>query len=77
MTPATIAELLAGRQPLRCDCGQELLVEEVAIEGGSTMGRFLPCKCGSKNDVYVPPGSIVGGFEGAPFLNVWGPRKES
>ena len=76
MPITSIQELLAGRDILRCECGKELLVEELRAEGGKVMGRFVPCKCGSKKDIYVPPGSIVGGFEGSPFLNVWGPARE-
>lgn len=77
MPVASIKELLAGREILRCECGEELLVEKLVAEGGKTMGRFLPCKCGSQKAIYVPPGSIMGGFEDSGFDNVWGPAKQS
>ena len=70
----TLKELLDGREPLRCGCGEELLAEEVEVEG-ETFCRFLPCDCGTETSITVPPGSLIGGFGRSPVLTVWGPPR--
>ena len=34
---------MAGRAPVRCDCGASLYIEQVATDDGSRAGRFLLC----------------------------------
>lgn len=72
----TMSELLNGRESLRCDCGEELWVEQVDPAEDSVW-RFVPCKCGSDKPVQVPHGSIFGSIGGVSPAPVWGPPKDS
>lgn len=68
----TMATLLKGRAPLRCSCGEELFVEEIETDDGQR-ARFIPCRCGSEELIFVPEGSIVGSLSPTGPYHVWGP----
>ena len=72
----TMAELLKGRSPLRCSCGTELFVEPTTTDDGET-GRFVPCKCGTDEPVFVPQGSIIDSIGGVSPEHVWGPPEQA
>ena len=69
----TMATLLNGRSPLRCECGADLFAEAIELPNGNSAGRFIPCKCSSESTIFVPEGSIMATMAPAGPWQVWGP----